>query len=418
MKQDEWKNKLKSRLEDSQVSPPMHLWEYIEKELDMPPAGRPAFFVPPSALGGMAAVLIIALFLGMAIWWNANDHTAPTKKKEWGYCSTLYTKNIEKQNKEAEGSYTPIAEKLLTAIHTPTYTQKMYKNAPSLELQTNSDSTSEVSLPTIEKKVTPSEHTTEQQPQISDKTTIKEEKSLEYSTVTHRVSSPSTRKKQISLGLYAANTLSEAHNRLPVQMSPLMASTFRAEQENDNMSAAKSATIYLSDTYEQEEHYMPLSFGISVGYPLHPRWTLSAALIYTKLASTLTQTTAMTQVKTQQTLHNMGLQLNLQYYIWKGKTLSIYTAAGGQADMNVSAKAHINGMEQQLKHQPVQFALTTSAGLQYNFTPSIGIYAEPGIKYYPRTKASLKTIYQKHPLHFDLQMGVRISLAPIMNSSN
>ena len=68
MKQDEWKNKLKSRLEDSQVSPPRHLWEYIEKELDMPPAGRPAFFVPPSALGGMAAVLIIALFLGMAIW--------------------------------------------------------------------------------------------------------------------------------------------------------------------------------------------------------------------------------------------------------------------------------------------------------------------------------------------------------------
>lgn len=418
MKQDEWKNKLKSRLEDSQASPPMHLWEDIEKELDIPSAGKSAFFARSSALGGMAAVLIIALFLGMAIWWNANDHTVPTEKKEWSYRSTLSTKNIEKPNKGAEGPYTPTAEKLLTAIHTPTYTHKAYKNATSLELQTNSDNTPEGSLPVIEEKVTSSEHTTEQLPQIANKTTIKEKRNLEYSTVTHRESSPSTWKRHISLGLYAANTLSEAHNRLPVQMSPLMTSTFRAVQEDDNMSAAKSATIYLSDTYEQEEHYMPLSFGLSVGYPLHPRWTLSAALIYTKLASTLTQTTEMTQVKTQQTLHNMGLHLNLQYYIWKDKTLSIYTTAGGQADMNVSAKAHINGMEQQLKHQPVQFALTTSAGLQYNFTPSIGIYAEPGIKYYPKTKAPLKTIYQKHPLHFDIQMGVRISLAPILNSSN
>ncbi|HJD10348.1 MAG TPA: hypothetical protein H9922_04215 [Candidatus Phocaeicola caecigallinarum] len=46
-------------------------------------------------------------------------------------------------------------------------------------------------------------------------------------------------------------------------------------------------------------------------------------------------------------------------------------------------------------------------GIQYQITPSIGIYAEPNLNYYFNNQ--LNTIRQEHPFMFTLPVGVRFS---------
>ena len=64
---------------------------------------------------------------------------------------------------------------------------------------------------------------------------------------------------------------------------------------------------------------------------------------------------------------------------------------------------------QNLNEKPFQWSINASAGLQYNITPSIGLYAEPGVSYYIKDGTSLKTIYKDKPFNFNLNLGLRFT---------
>ena len=48
-------------------------------------------------------------------------------------------------------------------------------------------------------------------------------------------------------------------------------------------------------------------------------------------------------------------------------------------------------------------------GVQYQITPSIGIYAEPNLHYYFKTKHSIETIRTEKPFQVALPIGIRLS---------
>ena len=64
---------------------------------------------------------------------------------------------------------------------------------------------------------------------------------------------------------------------------------------------------------------------------------------------------------------------------------------------------------QDLNEKPFQWSVNASVGLQYNISPSIGLYAEPGVSYYFNDGTSIKTIYKDKPCNFNLNLGLRFT---------
>ena len=113
-----------------------------------------------------------------------------------------------------------------------------------------------------------------------------------------------------------------------------------------------------------------------------------------------------------------SVPLNLKYHIYSWKRLGIYTSAGILAEKCVSAKLdkefilnkkEIDTEAENIQEKPMQLSANVSVGVQCSITPSIGLFAEPGVSYYFDDRSGLQTIYKDKPLNFNLNVGLRFS---------
>ena len=109
----------------------------------------------------------------------------------------------------------------------------------------------------------------------------------------------------------------------------------------------------------------------------------------------------------RQTLHYVGIPVNVNYMIWGNQNLRTYVTAGGQADVNVSANTEKEGVDYDTKKDKVQFSTQAALGVQYNITPQLGAYIEPGMKYYIDNGSETQNFFKDKQLNFNVQVGVR-----------
>ena len=167
--------------------------------------------------------------------------------------------------------------------------------------------------------------------------------------------------------------------------------------------------VNLLGVSQEADHKQPLSFGLTVTYPLTDRIWLETGLVYTYLQSTFTLVTrnsAAENYKYDQKLHYVGIPLAVGYNIWQTGALSLYGVAGLQADVNVAA--NVDG--EKISKDRVQFSGALHAGAQYRFLPHLGVYVEPGVRAYFDNNSSIQNIYKDKSVQFDLQLGLRYSL--------
>jgi hypothetical protein len=167
--------------------------------------------------------------------------------------------------------------------------------------------------------------------------------------------------------------------------------------------------VNLLGVSQEVDHKQPLSFGLTVSYPLADRLWIETGLVYTYLQSTFTVVTRNSSAENyryDQKLHYVGIPLAVGYDIWETGALSLYGVAGLQADVNVSAK--VDG--QKISKDRIQFSGALHAGAQYRFLPHLGVYVEPGVRTYFDNKSSIQNIYKDKSVQFDLQLGLRYSL--------
>lgn len=166
------------------------------------------------------------------------------------------------------------------------------------------------------------------------------------------------------------------------------------------------------------EHRRPVTMGLSVDFPLKGKWSLSSGLMYTRLSSTMFSGSDGYSYSCEQTLHYVGIPLALNYDLWRSRIFQIYLSAGGMAEKNVSGKLSTGFV---LDHQPepvesekisvvpLQWSVNASAGVQLNFSKNIGLYAEPGIRYYFNNGSDVETYYKETPTRINLQFGLRFN---------
>ena len=170
------------------------------------------------------------------------------------------------------------------------------------------------------------------------------------------------------------------------------------------------AMIPTSDLYEETKHHQPISVGMQAGFYLLPKLKLSTGLVYTKVSSDFISGVYDTRTVSTQDLHYIGIPLNLSYSVWEYKGLHTYVTAGGEGAVNIKNHTETDGEVKESKRDKMQWSTNASVGIQYDFIPQLGVYVEPGMKYYFDNGSQIENIFKDKKLNFNIQFGLRFNV--------
>ena len=170
------------------------------------------------------------------------------------------------------------------------------------------------------------------------------------------------------------------------------------------------AMIPTSDLYEETKHHQPISVGMQMGFHLLPKLKLSTGLVYTKVSSDFISGVSDTRTVSTQDLHYIGIPLNLSYSVWEYKGLHTYVTAGGEGAVNIKNHTETDGEVKESKRDKMQWSTNASVGIQYDFIPQLGVYVEPGMKYYFDNGSQIENIFKDKKLNFNIQFGLRFNV--------
>lgn len=159
--------------------------------------------------------------------------------------------------------------------------------------------------------------------------------------------------------------------------------------------------------YQDVKHHHPISVGMQVGFVVYPRLRLNTGLVYTNVSSDFIGTVNDDKTVTKQTLHYIGVPLNLNYEVWGTKNFHAYVTAGGEGAVNVKNHTEADGVETDSKRDRMQWSVNGSVGAQYDFIPQLGLYVEPGVKYYFDNGSKIENAFKDKKTNFNLQLGLR-----------
>ena len=205
---------------------------------------------------------------------------------------------------------------------------------------------------------------------------------------------------------------------------------FLAEMPDDGSSHSRSVIMNIAlnnagdaqgtgtdNIVRKSHHYMPVNFSIALKYQLNNRFGLETGLSYSRLKSDFEMGSNGNTINEQQTIHYLGIPVKGIYNIYNRKAWSLYGSLGITTEIPLysplNTSYYLHGMlevtDKSTIHTPWQWSVGTGLGLQYNFTPNIGLFAEPSLQYYIPTGTQIETYRTVHPFTFSLPMGIRFT---------
>ena len=164
-------------------------------------------------------------------------------------------------------------------------------------------------------------------------------------------------------------------------------------------------------------HSLPLTYSLSLRYQASKRIGLESGLQCTRLNSLFQTGEGINRIDEKQRIDYLGVPLKVSYRIWSGKHVGIYTSAGVTLEIPVKSTVtteYILNSQPQLRDNhhldvPLQWSTGIGIGVQYNITPSISIFAEPGVQYYIPTGRGFETYRTQHPFTITIPAGLRFT---------
>ena len=182
--------------------------------------------------------------------------------------------------------------------------------------------------------------------------------------------------------------------------------------------ARNNAALPGADMIERKtHHYMPVNFSLALKYKLSNRFGLETGLGYSRLKSASEIGTGGNAIREQQTIYYLGIPLKGTCNIYDMRRWSLYGSLGAKLEIPVyalhSTGYFVDGMkeleEKSVLHAPLMWSVGTGLGLQYNLTPNVGFFAEPGLQYYIPAGGNIENYHTEHPFMFSLPIGIRLT---------
>ena len=167
----------------------------------------------------------------------------------------------------------------------------------------------------------------------------------------------------------------------------------------------------------EAHHAAPLRVGVTAAWELTPHLNLVSGLNWTYLNSEFEETASPIRTVVGQDLGYLGVPLRLEaaYNVWKGLWLS--AGAGGMVEKGLLSSSWTNtwvdGQVAETIKNPkpdtggLLWSVGATAGAEYRFSPSFGLYFTPGVEYHFANGSEVRSAYTEKPLHWNVNLGVR-----------
>lgn len=471
-----WEKDLQSRLADHEVTPPAMGWERLQKALEAKAtassdasgntleaketvsvhkvknkARRPLFTLLITTATAAAACLIVALLphsssdnlsVGKSTLAQQSEPavSAPSPTNETKNCDAhtshrstasqplhaQIAQQLEQLNNQAETK----TQNTLAAISntTPNTTEGLGNtNIPTPTTPTaNADTLSSTrrllaeDSPSTSSSVSPSLSASRSK-QEADKA----ERMATYQALMQKKHHDD--KHSLSLALMASTHLGGSSSQLgylPLAASSSTSNNLPTYEENDVEKSEGMPTVMGANLNQyvntKAHHKMPVQIGLNLNIPLSNRWGLTTGLTYTRLNSDTQSGTPTAYYTTEQTLHYVGIPLQLNYTILNTRYVGLYVGAGAAVEKCVKGVQRTEYVVESNYHATTpevhnlgrglwQASLGATAGFELHITSQVGLYVEPGVRYYLPDGSSLPNIRHDKPFNFSLQTGLRFS---------
>lgn len=219
------------------------------------------------------------------------------------------------------------------------------------------------------------------------------------------------RAPRISTGLYAG-----------------LGSSIQSSSSSKHVASMPMATMgYRVGKYEGEvdfasaefTHSFPVSVGASLQIELVRNLNLETGLLYSYLCSQSRKEPSVTYKYTRE-VHYLGIPVGLSYNFLNNRRLDLYATAGAMVEYAVAAKstsqvlsqdgAAISSSSNKIDTRGVMVSFNAGVGINVHLTPTVGLYAEPGISTYLDNDTHPVNFRTQSPVQFSLRAGVRVKL--------
>ena len=375
----DWTDKLKTRLEGHEMTPPSDLWTGINEQME--------FAVQPAHASVVAiwrwatvAAIVLALVGFFALYENNEaDYNIPNEliSEEAIIPKPMEETIIEKQ---------PIAKKQHNII-------------PQVKPQES------VGVTIVEEYVEVVDMTAVQQEKSQKRPTMKEVVETYHHNVPIQQPKAKSKKQRLSVALNASGGLSNSKTE-SMHVEPVYGAAPGTPPHRMH---------YLGDVFEPKKvqerkaskHAFPIRLGIKLSYPLNDRLSLQSGVGYTLLKSDL----SYSSMQIGQQLHYIGVPLGLRYQLWNSGRFSLYGAVGAMLEKCVKNNSELPSAFTDAAlintEKPWQCSLNAALGAEYRLDKAIGIYLEPGVGYFFEDGTSVEHYYTEHPFVPSLEIGLR-----------
>lgn len=221
-------------------------------------------------------------------------------------------------------------------------------------------------------------------------------------------------------GSGSASSLSSRPTAAALGANPLDCGVSSADWVDRRVESAAGVIVYNQPEVTTEySHKMPVKIGASIRYDFNRFLGIESGLTYSFLSSDLK--TGMEGAvsgwsKGIQSMHYLGIPLNLSFNIFSSRYFNAYVTAGGlmekcvrgslKTDEYLDGKYH-GSSSTALKQKGLQWSVNGAAGIQVNILPQLGLYMEPGVSHHFSNNSKVRTIYSDKPTDFSLSFGLR-----------
>lgn len=221
-------------------------------------------------------------------------------------------------------------------------------------------------------------------------------------------------------GSGSASSLSSRPTAAALGANPLDCGVSSADWVDRRVESAAGVIVYNQPEVTTEySHKMPVKIGASIRYDFNRFLGIESGLTYSFLSSDLKtgkEGAVSGWSKSVQSMHYLGIPLNLSFNIFSSRYFNAYVTAGGlmekcvrgslKTDEYLDGKYH-GSSSTTLKQKGLQWSVNGAAGIQVNILPQLGLYMEPGVSHHFSNNSKVRTIYSDKPTDFSLSFGLR-----------
>lgn len=221
-------------------------------------------------------------------------------------------------------------------------------------------------------------------------------------------------------GAVGGNTSGSKPTAMVMGANPLAAGVTKTDWIDKDSKA--SAIVYNQPEVQEEySHKIPVKVGLTARYNITGRLGVETGLTYSILSSSVkigNSETGKNWSSGGQTLHYLGIPLNISFNILNSRYVNIYITGGGMMEKSISGSIktdeYVDGkfartLTTNISPKGLQWSVNAAAGIQANILPQLGFFVEPGVSHHFKNGSRVRSIYTDKPTDFSLGFGLRYS---------